>query len=56
MEKIEVRPWSVNKTMRAVNLWRDGVPPPEIAEKIGADEKEILAHLPEMEKLGLRKL
>ncbi len=45
--------WSVNKIMRAVNLWRDGKSPDEIASALSVSERDVRDHLPEMEKFGL---
>ena len=53
MQDVPVKLWSVNKIMRAVNLWRDGKSPDEIASELAVSERDVRDHLPEMEKFGL---
>lgn len=48
-----MRMWSINKIMRAVNMWRDGKSPEEIATALAVSECDVRDHLPEMEKFGL---
>jgi predicted transcriptional regulator len=53
MQDVPVKLWSVNKIMRAVNLWRDGLTPDEIARELAVSERDVRDHLPEMGKFGL---
>lgn len=53
MQNVPVKIWSVNKIMRAVNLWRDGLTPDEIARELAVSERDVRDHLPEMQKFGL---
>lgn len=51
-----MRLWSLNKLMRAVNLWRDGLTISEIAERLNVAPETVEKNLPEMRKLGLDKI
>lgn len=53
MQNVPIKYWSVNRVMRAVNLWRDGKSIPEISAALAVPETDVRNHLPEMEKFGL---
>lgn len=53
MQNVPMKLWSVNRVMRAVNLWRDGKSIQEISAALAVPETDVLTHLPEMQKFGL---
>jgi hypothetical protein len=54
MEKVTVHdgsPWSMRAVEKLIELWREGVPPDQVAQAIGRSEAQVRAKAAEL-RLG----